>query len=111
MLARIRFHTDENVGNLIAKGLILRGINVTTTPQANLIGVSDEAQLAFAWSQRRVIFTQDKDFLRLNQSGEPHAGIVYCSKQSRSIGEVTDALYLIWECMTPDEMIQRVEFI
>ncbi|MEL7141190.1 MAG: DUF5615 family PIN-like protein [Cyanobacteria bacterium J06643_4] len=111
MSARIKFHTDENVGNLIAKGLIRKGVDITTTPEVNLIGASDEDQLAFARSQNRVIFTQDKDFLRLNQRKEPHTGIVYCAKESCSIGEVVEALYLIWECMTPDEMIQHVEFI
>ena len=56
MTEKIKFHLDENVRNAIANGLTRRGINVTTTPEQSLIGVSDEVQLEFAKSQNRVIF-------------------------------------------------------
>jgi predicted nuclease of predicted toxin-antitoxin system len=46
-----------------------RGIDVTTTPEARLLGAIDEEQLAFAISQGRVIFTQDDDFLAIHQRG------------------------------------------
>ncbi|MEN8447598.1 MAG: DUF5615 family PIN-like protein [Cyanobacteria bacterium J06555_13] len=111
MPERIKFHTDENVGNSIAKGLSRRGIDVTTTPNANLVGASDEEQLAFSVTEGRVIFTQDADFLRLHQRSKLHPGIVYCSKNSRSTGEIIETLCLIWACMTPEEMAKRVEFI
>jgi predicted nuclease of predicted toxin-antitoxin system len=65
MAEKIKFHLDENVHNAIAQGLRRRGIDVTTTPEKFLIGVSDEAQLTFALSENRVIFTQDTDFLRI----------------------------------------------
>lgn len=78
MKDRIRFHLDENISQAIANGLRRRGIDVTTTPEESLIGKSDEEQLAFAVSQKRVIFTQDTDFLRLHQQGVSHYGIVYC---------------------------------
>ena len=41
MAEKIKFHLDENVSNVIAEGLRRRGIDVTTTPQESLIGVSD----------------------------------------------------------------------
>ena len=107
----IRFHLDENVSNAIAESLRRRGIDVTTTPSALLIGFSDEEQIAFALEQDRVIFTQDTDFLRLNQEGVTHNGIVYCHKNSRSIGEIVRGLILIWEYVEPFEMHGRVEFI
>jgi predicted nuclease of predicted toxin-antitoxin system len=78
-------------------GLRRGGISVTTTPEENLIGASDEEQLAFALSQERVIFTQDDDFLRLHQTNMTHAGITYCHQGSRSIGEIVKTLALIWE--------------
>lgn len=74
----IRFHLDENVSNAIAEGLRRRGIDVTTTPETNLIGASDHEQINFALDQKRVIFTQDADFLRISRAGIPHNGIVYC---------------------------------
>ncbi|MEH2378056.1 MAG: DUF5615 family PIN-like protein [Nostoc sp.] len=62
MTQKIRFHLDENVSNAIAEGLRRRGIDVTTTPEKRLIGISDGEQLYFAMSESRVIFTHD-DFL------------------------------------------------
>ena len=57
MSNRIKFHLDENVSNAIADGLKRRGIDVTTTPEIGLISASDEEQVAFALTEKRVIFT------------------------------------------------------
>ena len=102
---------DDNVSNAIAESLRRRGIDVTTTPSAGLMRFSDEEQIAFAIEQERVIFTQDTDFLRLNQDGVTHNGIVYCQKNSRSIGEIVRGLILIWEYVEPFDICRRVEFI
>ena len=61
----IQFHLDENVDGEIARGLRSRGIDVTTTADAGLGEATDEEHVAFALSQRRVIFTHDADFIRL----------------------------------------------
>jgi predicted nuclease of predicted toxin-antitoxin system len=107
----IRFHMDENASSAISRGLRQRGIDVTTTPEVGLLSVSDKSQLEFAFSQGRVLFTQDRDFLRLHNSGVEHAGIVYCIKGSQSIGEVIRGLLLIWELLEPEDMHRHVEFI
>jgi hypothetical protein len=44
----IRFHLDENCPRAIAAGLRRRGIDVTTTPEAGLMGASDEQQVTTA---------------------------------------------------------------
>lgn len=89
MTDKIKFHLDENVRNAIAEGLRRRGIDVTTTPEQSLLSVSDEGQLRFACSQNRVIFTQDTDFLRMNQTGITHFGIVYCSQGNKYAWSIT----------------------
>jgi len=111
MPGRIKFHLDENVSNAVAEGLWRRGIDVTTTPDMELMGVTDEAQIAFALAQQRIIFTQDDDFLRLHQAQVAHTGIVYCHQGSRSIGEMIRALALIWERVELEDMVGQVEFI
>lgn len=83
MRAVIRFHLDENVDHAVAHGLRLRGVDVTTSTDANLIGAPDEAQIAFAVAANRVVFTQDQDFLAHHHRGAQHAGIVYCRKNTR----------------------------
>jgi predicted nuclease of predicted toxin-antitoxin system len=69
----IRFHLDEHVDPAIAVGLGRRGIEATTTVAAGLRGASDEAHLAFALREARVIFSQDDDFVRHAASGVEHA--------------------------------------
>ncbi|MEA5532838.1 DUF5615 family PIN-like protein [Crocosphaera sp. XPORK-15E] len=108
---KIKFHLDENVSYSIALGLRHRGLDVTTTPEENLLGVSDEIQLQFALSNGRVIFTQDTDFLRINQSSIIHAGIAYCPQQSKSISQIIRGLLLIWEILEPEEMYNHIEFV
>ena len=111
MAEKIKFHLDENVANAIAQGLKRREIDVTTTSERSLIGVSDEVQLEFARSQSRVIFTQDTDFLRMNQANSNHCGIVYSYQGNKSIGEIIKGLILIWELLEPSDMVGKVEFI
>lgn len=110
-MAVIQFHLDENIPNAIAQGLQQHGIDVTTTGSAGLIGATDLEQLAFAMADRRVIFTQDSDFLKLHNQGVPHMGIVYGVKDRRSIGEMLTTLILIWEVLTVEEMQGKIEFL
>src|SRR5262249_2702918 len=99
----VRFHLDEHCDPAIAAGLRRYGIDVTTTPEAGLRGASDRAQIAYALPSGRVIFTQDRDYLRLDAASVEHAGIAFCDQQARSIGEIIAALVLIWEVYEPDE--------
>ena len=71
----------------------------------------DEIQLEFIRNQRRVMFTEDADFLRVHAAGEPHPGIVYCHQQTRSVGEIIRGLVLIWEVLEREEMQNHVEYI
>ncbi len=110
-MAKIKFHLDENVTLAIANGLRRRGIDITTTPEQGMLGQSDEQQLAFALSQKRVIFTQDTDFLRLHHAALSHAGIVYCPQRSKSLGEILQRLVLIWEVLNAEEMNNHLEYL
>jgi len=106
----IRFHLDENVDHAVAQGLRLRGIDVTTTTDADLIGTADDEQLSFALHDNRVIFTQDQDFLRHHQAGREHAGIVYSRQGARSIGEIVRFLHFMSDCLELEDMRGKVEF-
>jgi len=111
MVESIRFHLDENANNAIADGLRRRGIDVTISVQANLISASDDQQLGFAHAQGRVLFTQDRDFLELHYSEVKHSGIVYAIKGSRTTGEILKGLVLIWEVLTPLDMVGNLEYL
>lgn len=107
----IRFHLDEDADPAIAEGLRRRGIDVTTSQEAGLLGATDSIQLDHARVEARVLFTHDDDHLALNSRGVGHAGIVYCHRLRRSLGEVIDGLVLIWELCEPEEMVDRVEYL
>lgn len=111
MSEKIRFHLDENVSMAIARSLRKRGIDVSTTPELNLIQATDENQLDFARKEGRVLVTHDSDFLRLHDQGLSHCGIAYCQLGSRSIGQIIKSLILIYEILSPEEMINSVEFL
>ncbi|AGF52408.1 slr0771 [Synechocystis sp. PCC 6803] len=111
MANRIKFHLDENISYSIALGLRHRSLDVTTTPETGLLGVSDQEQLQFAGSEGRVIFTQDTDFLKLAQSSPDHTGIAYCSQRNKSIDQVIQGLVLMWEILEPEEMCNHIEFL
>lgn len=74
-----RIYSNENV----AKGVVDRhrelGHDVITSHQAGKAnaGISDEDVLAFAFSNERVLITNNRlDFRRLDGDGRPHVGIV-----------------------------------
>jgi hypothetical protein len=108
---KICFHLDEHISHAIADALRQRGINVTTTVEAKLRTQSDDLQLAYACQQQKVLVTNDADFLARHAKGEEHFGIVYYPPNRRSIGEVVTYLSLIYETLTPTEMINRVEYL
>jgi hypothetical protein len=107
----IRFHLDEHVDPAIADGLRHHNIDVTTTLQACLESATDEEHIRFALAESRVIFTQDKDFLRHHANGVQHAGIAYCHQHRRTVCEIIQHLTLLHDCLTVEEMSGRVEFL
>ena len=107
----IRFLLDEHVPHAIARGLRLRGIEVVTIAEAELISRSDVAILEYALEAQLVVFTQDDDFLRLAAAGTSHAGIVYCSQGKRAVGELIQLLKLISDCFESSEMFGQIEYL
>src|SRR5687767_1436752 len=101
MARTIRFHLDEHVAHAVAQGLQRLGIDVTTSAKAGLLGAADAEQIAYGIADRRVIFTEDGDFLALAAAGVEHAGLAYCRQNTRSIGQIVHAIELIWEIYEP----------
>jgi predicted nuclease of predicted toxin-antitoxin system len=111
MTDRIRFHCDENVDSAIADGLRRRGISITMPIDVGLIAASDDEHLDFAAREQRVIITHDEDFLVHAASGRQHFGIAYCHVQARSIGQILSGLLLIYDCLSPADMRNHIEFL
>ena len=108
---KIRFYLDENIAKEVAEGLHTCDIDVVTTPEIGHMGFANEEHLASARVEKRVFVTEDEDFLVLHSKGIPHAGIAYYKQRTLTIKEVIRALTLIYEVMTDDEMMNRIEYL
>jgi hypothetical protein len=65
-----------------------------------------------AGEHRRVVFTQDRDFLEIARewiaAGRQFNGIVYARQLRVTIGRAISDLQLISEAIEPSEMLNRV---
>lgn len=110
MSDQIKFHLDGNVNPAVAEGLRRRGVDVTTSQELDMLGASDIEHLTKALDNKRVIFTQDDDFLKLHASGARHAGIVY-AKQQTPVGYIIRGLMLIHQVLNVSDMANHIEFL
>lgn len=100
----------------LIRGLRARGIDLSTSEEAGLLGATDEEQLEFASSQGRVFYTFNvRDFYRLHglylESERSHAGIVMVPRQRYSIGEQIRGLAKLTATNTAEEMTDRLVFL
>ncbi len=107
----IRFHLDESMPNAVAEALRRRGLDVTTSSEAQLLAARDDEQLAFATQEARVLVTRDQDFLRLNASGIKHTGIVYWTERQRTTGQLVGALATMGLEFTAEDLHGQVRFL
>lgn len=110
MTEPIQFYADEHIGRSIVVGLRRRGVDVLTVSEAGMRSASDLEHLKFAFDQKRVIITQDDDFLRLHAQGVTHRGIVY-APHHKTVGEIIRGVMLIYHILSPEDMHNHVEFI
>jgi predicted nuclease of predicted toxin-antitoxin system len=86
------------------------GVDITLPADAGLLGAQDEAHWRWAGAEKRVIVTDDTDFLVLAASNDEHPGVVYCRRTRHALGEIIRFLVLLHGVYEPKDMIGRVEF-
>lgn len=100
----------------LVRALRVRGIDVTTALEAQMIGRSDEEQLDLATAQQRVLYSFNvADFYRIHaeylSGAKAHAGIVLSQQQHYSVGEQMRRLVRLLNERTAEEMKNQVEFL
>jgi predicted nuclease of predicted toxin-antitoxin system len=72
----VRFLVDECTGPAVARWLRSQGHDVSSVyEQAR--GLGDDAIIARAWKDRRILITNDKDFgEKIFREGHPHRGVI-----------------------------------
>jgi len=106
----MQYYTDEHISNAIIAGLRRHGIDILSTVEASMRGASDIEHLEQARKLKRVIITQDSDFLRLHAQGIQHSGIVFI-RHDKSIGEIISAILLIDDILTLKEIENNLQFL
>ncbi len=114
---KIHLYIDEDSMNrALVNGLKARNIDVTTAFEANMIEQPDEAQLDYAASEGRVLYSFNVgDFYQLHtlylSSGKTHPGIVLGPQQLFSVGEQLRRLLKLIATKSAEEMQNQVEFL
>ncbi len=90
-------YADVHVQFPIVQGLRTRRMDVTTAQERGQQEADDDELLEKALSERRVMLTNDHDFLHISAArsskGELFAPIYFWPQQDRSIGEMIRRIY------------------
>jgi hypothetical protein len=116
-MATLRLYLDEDAmrGSFVS-ALRASNVDVLTVSEANRKSYSDEAQLLWATSEERVIYSFNvQDFSRLHrdflQKNLHHAGIIAVPRQRYSVGEQLRGLLKVMECLSTEEMVDQLIFL
>jgi predicted nuclease of predicted toxin-antitoxin system len=113
----IRFLVDEDFNNDLVRGLLRRspGVDLLRVQDLDLRGATDEAVLARAASEGRVVLTHDVSTLIAQayhrvRVGQRMPGVIAVS-QTSPVGQVIEDLLLVVECSTPEDWTNLVRYI
>lgn len=111
----LAFYLDEHVHRAVALGLRLRDVDVLTVQEDQRAGLTDPLVLDRAMELRRILFTQDDDFLieanRRQAERIDFAGIVYAHQMNIAIGDCVRDLEFIAKVATLEELANRVLYL
>jgi hypothetical protein len=114
---KIRLYLDEDTMDAdLVHALRIRGVDVTTALEQEMIRRDDVEHLEVATSQRRVLYSFNMgDYQRLNseylKESKHHAGIILAQQQRYSLGEQMRRLLRIIGKLSAEEMDDRIVFL
>ena len=102
----IRFYLDENLSPEIVNQLARHGIDAIRGE----LEVDDRIHLRRATELGRVLCTRDRDFVRLHEHVESHAGIVK-GLMRHTIGEWVNYLVFVHAICSSEDMRANIEYL
>ena len=106
---------DHHVPAAITAELRRRGIDVLTAQEDGSDQLDDDLLLERAGQLDRVLFSQDRDLLRIANerlgSGRDFNGLVYAHQLSITIGQAIHDLELLAQVLDPQDIRNRIEFL
>jgi predicted nuclease of predicted toxin-antitoxin system len=106
---------DHHVPAAITAGLRQRGIDVMTAQEDGSDQLDDDLLLERARQLDRVLFSQDRDLLRIAnewlRAGRDFGGLVYAHQLSITIGQAIRDLELIAQSLNSEDLRNHIEFL
>lgn len=113
----LRLATDADVHGAVIRGLRRRapGLDLIHSLEVLPEGTPDLDVLAWAAAENRVLISNDRATMigfanRRVAAGEPLPGLVVASKK-QAIGRAIEDILMVAECMSDDEVCDRVVFL
>ncbi|MBM4094929.1 MAG: hypothetical protein FJ276_36790 [Planctomycetes bacterium] len=111
----LRYYMDVHVPAAISEALRRSGIDVLTSQEDGTREATDEVLLERAAELDRVLYSQDRDMLRIayarQAARETFPGLVFSHQRGTSIGQLIDELELIAKCVRADEVADQVMYL
>lgn len=106
---------DVHIPAAVTRGLLLRKVDVLTAQLEGTTELTDSELLNRASALNRVLVSQDVDLLaeatRRQREGIRFSGVVYAHQLGITIGQFINDLEMLVECGTPEDYLNRVEFL
>jgi hypothetical protein len=106
---------DVHVPLAVTEQLRMRDVDVLTAQADDATRLEDPALLDRATHLDRVLFSRDKDLLKVAAEGQRNSrsfsGLVYAHQLRVSIGRCVEDLELIAQATNPDEWLGKVTFL
>ncbi|MBP0016003.1 MAG: DUF5615 family PIN-like protein [Cyanobacteria bacterium SBLK] len=111
----LALYMDENVPDAITEGLRSRKVDVLTVQEDGLAGYSDRIIFARAIELKRIIFSQDQDFLvkakEYQQEGLYFPGVIYARQMRVSVGTCVRDLELVANAGEKTDFANKVVYL
>ena len=113
----IRFLADADLNQAIVIGALGRepALDFLAATEADLEGQSDPAVLEFAAEQSRILVSHDTSTMPLHFSDRLRSGRmspgVFLVRQRASVGQVVEALLLVWSASEPGEWAGQIHYL
>ena len=106
---------DVHVPRAVSDQLLLCGVDVITAQRDGTDQLPDDELLDRATALGRVLFTRDRDLLRIaaqwQSEGRDFAGVIFAHQLLVSIGRCVQDLEMIAKVCEPVDMRDRVQYL
>ena len=113
-MTRPKLHLDMDTSRRdVYQALIKKGQDVTRTPNPEVSqDASDEYQLLWATSHRRILFSFNvKDYIRLAQLHPYHSGILLANQKSTRPAQIISVLDRVFYETSAEDWIGQIHWI